>query len=110
VVAAAGLGAAVVHLLRTPRPLLDLRTLRVATYRVTALGGSVFRAVITAVPFLLPLFLQLGFGWNAAEAGLVVIALFVGCCSACSCSAGSSGPSASPLTTASRSPTSTSPG
>jgi hypothetical protein len=44
VVAAAGLGAAVVHLLRTPRPLLDLRTLRVATYRVTALGGSVFRA------------------------------------------------------------------
>jgi EmrB/QacA subfamily drug resistance transporter len=78
VVAAAALGTAVVYLLRTPRPLLDLRILRVATYRVTALGGSVFRAVITAIPFLLPLFLQLGFGWNAAEAGLVVIALFVG--------------------------------
>jgi MFS family permease len=78
VIAATSLGAAVVYLLRTPRPLLNLRILRVATFRVTALGGSVFRAVITAIPFLLPLFLQLGFGWNAAEAGLVVIALFVG--------------------------------
>jgi MFS family permease len=38
----------------------------------------VFRAVITAIPFLLPLFFQLGFGWSAAHAGLVVIALFAG--------------------------------
>jgi EmrB/QacA subfamily drug resistance transporter len=72
------LGAAVRHLLRAPRPLVDLRTLRIATYRATALSGSLFRAVITAVPFLLPLFFQLGFGWSAAEAGLVVIALFLG--------------------------------
>jgi Na+/melibiose symporter-like transporter len=34
--------------------------------------------VITAIPFLLPLFFQLGFGWSAAHAGLVVIALFAG--------------------------------
>jgi MFS family permease len=34
--------------------------------------------VISAVPFLLPLLFQLGFGWTAAEAGLVVIALFAG--------------------------------
>ena len=78
VLAAASLGAAVRHLLRTPRPLLDLRILRVPTYRITALSGSVFRAVISAIPFLLPLFFQLGFGWTAAEAGLVVIALFAG--------------------------------
>jgi EmrB/QacA subfamily drug resistance transporter len=85
VVAVAGLGggvlllaAAVAHLLRTPRPLVDLRVLRVATYRVTALAGSGYRAAITAVPFLLPLFFQLGFGWTAARAGLVVIALFAG--------------------------------
>ncbi len=77
-VAATGLGLAVRHLLRTPRPLLDLRILRIASYRVTAFGGSVYRAVITAVPFLLPLLFQLGFGWSAAQAGLVVIALFVG--------------------------------
>jgi EmrB/QacA subfamily drug resistance transporter len=84
-VATAGLGlavgalvGAVVYLLRVPRPLLDLRVLRVATFRVAALGGSSFRAVITATPFLLALFFQLGFGWSAAQAGLVVIALFVG--------------------------------
>src|SRR3954447_2428886 len=84
-VAVAGLGggalvlvAAVAHLVRTSRPLVDLRVLRVATYRVTALAGSGYRAAITAIPFLLPLFFQLGFGWTAARAGLVVIALFVG--------------------------------
>jgi len=77
-VAAIALTTAVLYLLRARRPLLDLRVLRIATYRVTALSGSVFRAVISAVPFLLPLFFQLGFGWTAAEAGLVVIALFAG--------------------------------
>jgi EmrB/QacA subfamily drug resistance transporter len=84
-VAASGLAVAAVaitgtvrYLLRTRRPLLDLRILGVATYRITALSGSVFRAVITATPFLLPLFFQLGFGWTAAHAGLVVIALFAG--------------------------------
>lgn len=77
-VAAVALTAAVLYLLRTARPLLDLRILRIATYRVTALGGSAFRAVITAIPFLLALFFQIGFGWTAAQAGLVVIALFAG--------------------------------
>ncbi|MFX4770416.1 hypothetical protein ABTB41_20070, partial [Acinetobacter baumannii] len=54
--AAALLGAAVVHLLRAPvgsRPLLDLRILAIASYRVTAVGGSVHRLVLTAIPFLL---------------------------------------------------------
>jgi MFS family permease len=72
------LAGAVRHLLRSDRPLVDLRILSLKTFRVTALGGSVFRAVITAIPFLLPLFFQLGFGWSAARAGLVVIALFAG--------------------------------
>jgi MFS family permease len=72
------LTTAVLYLLRVPRPLLDLRILRIATFRVTASGGSVFRAVISAVPFLFPVFLQVGFGWSAAGAGLVVMALFVG--------------------------------
>jgi EmrB/QacA subfamily drug resistance transporter len=78
VAAAVLLGVTVGYLLRRHRPLLDLRILAVRTYRVTAFGGSVFRAVITAIPFLLPLFFQLGFRWNAAHAGVVVIALFAG--------------------------------
>jgi MFS family permease len=86
--AAVLLGAAVAHLLRAPArpgpgetgraPLLDLRILAIPSYRVTAAGGSVYRMVLTAVPFLLALFFQLGFGWSAARAGTVVIALFIG--------------------------------
>jgi EmrB/QacA subfamily drug resistance transporter len=72
------LATTITYLLRADRPLVQLRDLRIRTYRVTAFGGSIFRAVITAIPFLLPLFFQLGFGWNAAHAGLVVIALFAG--------------------------------
>jgi EmrB/QacA subfamily drug resistance transporter len=77
-VAVSSLTAAVLHLLRVRRPLLDLRILRIATYRVTASGGAVFRAVISAIPFLLPVFFQVGFGWTAAKAGLLVIWLFLG--------------------------------
>jgi MFS family permease len=72
------LAAAVWHLQRTAWPLLDLGVLTIATYRVSASSGSCFRAVITAVPFLLALFLQLGLGWNAAQAGLMLTPLFVG--------------------------------
>jgi len=77
-VAVVGVGLAVRHLLRAAHPLVDLRVLRVSTFRVTAASGSVYRAVITAIPFLLPLLFQVGFGWSAAQAGAVVIALFVG--------------------------------
>jgi EmrB/QacA subfamily drug resistance transporter len=77
-VAAAVLTSGVLYLLRTPQPLVDLRILRTQTYRITAFGGSVYRALISAIPFLLPLFFQLAFGWTAALAGLVVIALFAG--------------------------------
>jgi hypothetical protein len=77
-VAVAALAAGIRYLLRTDRPLVDLRILRTATFRVTAFGGSVYRAVIAAIPFLLPLFFQLAFGWSAAVAGLLVIALFAG--------------------------------
>jgi EmrB/QacA subfamily drug resistance transporter len=77
-IAAGSLVAAVFSLLHTANPLLDLRILKIDTYRVTAAGGTVFRAVISAIPFLLALFFQLGLGWSAAQAGLVVIALFAG--------------------------------
>jgi EmrB/QacA subfamily drug resistance transporter len=72
------LSSAVLYLLHTAEPLLDLRILAIPSFRVTAAGGTLFRLVITAVPFLLPLFFQLGFGWSAAQAGVVVVALFAG--------------------------------
>ena len=36
------------------------------------------RMVINAVPFLLPLMFQVAFGWTAVQAGLMVMAVFVG--------------------------------
>jgi EmrB/QacA subfamily drug resistance transporter len=78
---AAGFGlltAAVLHLRRTPHPLLDLGTLRIPTYRATTLGGMAFRTMVSAAPFLLPLMFQDAFGWSPLRAGVVVIAVFVG--------------------------------
>jgi EmrB/QacA subfamily drug resistance transporter len=71
-------GAAIAWLLRRPNPLLDLRIFRVPTFRVTNSGGFVYRLVISAVPFVLPLLFQDGFGWSPIEAGLAVTALFLG--------------------------------
>jgi EmrB/QacA subfamily drug resistance transporter len=72
------LAAAVWHLLRSAHPLVDLRVLRVPTLRITVSAGSLYRLVITAVPFLLPLQFQLVFGWTPFAAGLLVAALFAG--------------------------------
>ena len=72
------MAAAVRHLRRAEHPLLDLDVLRIPSFRSTALYGSIYRAVITAVPFLLPLMFQLWFGWTPLAAGLMVMALFAG--------------------------------
>lgn len=77
-VAAVLLLGAIRHLLRADAPLLQLKVLRVQTLRITVSAGSVYRMVITAVPFLLPLQFQLVFGWSPLASGLMVAALFVG--------------------------------
>ena len=81
----AGIGAgavliwwAVGHLRRATHPLLDLRVLRVSTFRAASLGGSLFRMAISAAPFLLALMFQDGFGWSPLRSGMLVIGVFVG--------------------------------
>ena len=69
---------AVGHLRRAPHPLVDLGVFGVPTFRVTLIGGSCFRMAIGAAPFLLPLLFQEVFGWNAFQAGLMVLPVFVG--------------------------------
>jgi EmrB/QacA subfamily drug resistance transporter len=72
------LGCAARHLLRSDAPLVQLRVLRERTLRITVTAGSLYRMVITAVPFLLPLQFQFVFGWTPFSAGLMVAALFLG--------------------------------
>lgn len=66
------------HFRRTEWPMIRLDALQVPTFRVTMFGGSLFRASISAVPFLLPLLFQVGFGMDAFHSGLLVLAVFVG--------------------------------
>ena len=63
---------------RTAHPLLRFGALRLQSFRVSNVGGGVYRMVICAVPFLLPLMFQVGFGWSPVRAGLLVLLLFLG--------------------------------
>ena len=56
---------------RQQSPVLDLRIFAGRTFSVAVLAGSVIRAGIASVPFLLPLLLQVGFGLNPFQSGLL---------------------------------------
>src|SRR5690606_912101 len=68
----------VLHARRHPQPLINLDLFRVPTFRIGVLGGFVFRIGVGATPFLLPLMLQLGFGYDPLESGLVTFSAAAG--------------------------------
>ena len=68
----------IVHARRAPHPIIDLALLRIATFRASVAGGFVFRLGIGALPFLLPLMLQLGFGLNPFQSGCLTFAAAAG--------------------------------
>jgi MFS family permease len=59
----------VIHARRTAHPLVDLRLLSVATFFTSVGGGFLFRLGVGAIPFLLPLMLQLSFGLSPFASG-----------------------------------------
>ena len=61
-----------------PRPVLDLRLLRIPTFRFSIASGTLFRIGIQATPFLLPLMLQVGFGLSPARSGLITFSSAAG--------------------------------
>jgi EmrB/QacA subfamily drug resistance transporter len=69
---------AIRHLLRSANPLIDLRTLRIATFGASVGGSSIFFLVVGAAPFLLPLLFQEVCGWSSVKSGAVVLILFLG--------------------------------
>jgi len=66
------------HAKRTPHPVLRLDLLKVPTFRISILGGSLFRIGIGAIPFLLPLMLQVGFGLSPVASGSLTFIAAVG--------------------------------
>ena len=72
-----GLGY-VLHARHTVDPVLDFSLMRIPTFGLSVIGGSLTRISAGALPFLLPLMLQLGFGMSAAASGGITFISSVG--------------------------------
>ncbi len=59
------------HAARVDNPISISACLKITTFRVSVTGGSVFRLGVGAVPFLLPLLMQEGFGYNPFQSGAI---------------------------------------
>jgi EmrB/QacA subfamily drug resistance transporter len=59
-------------------PVVDLTLFRLPTFRAGVAGGFLFRIGVGALPFLLPLLMQLGFGMTPFQSGLVTLSSSVG--------------------------------
>jgi EmrB/QacA subfamily drug resistance transporter len=66
------------HARRTPDAILDLELLKLPTFFAGVIGGFLFRLGIGAIPFLLPLLLQIGFGLSPFESGSLTFAAAAG--------------------------------
>lgn len=66
------------HAMHQQHPILELRLFRVPTFAIAVGGGLLFRIGVGALPFLLPLMLQVGFGLSAFNSGLLTFTAAVG--------------------------------
>jgi len=72
------LAAYFVHARHTAIPALDLTLFCLPTFFASVVGGFMFRLGLGALPFLLPLMLQVGFGMSPFHSGLVTFASAAG--------------------------------
>lgn len=70
--------AYILHARRVSAPALDFSLLSLPTMRAGVAGGFMFRLGIGSLAFLLPLLLQLGFGYSPFHSGLITFATAVG--------------------------------
>lgn len=66
------------HAKREVNPVLDFSLMKIPTFAISALSGSLFRIAVGALPFLLPMMLQLGFGISPLTSGLVTFSAAAG--------------------------------
>ena len=71
-------GLYALHARHHPRPMLDFRLLRITTFRMSVMCGSLSRIGVGALPFLLPMMLQLGFGLSAVRSGAITFSVSIG--------------------------------
>jgi EmrB/QacA subfamily drug resistance transporter len=78
VVGVLALIAYVRHARDAAHPVVKLDLLRLPTFRAAVFGGFLFRVGVGAIPFLLPLMLQIGFGLNPLQSGMLTFASAAG--------------------------------
>jgi len=78
VVGAASTTCYVLYARRKSAPVLDLSLFALPTFRASVVGGFMFRMGIGALPFLLPLLLQIGFKLSPFHSGLITFSSAVG--------------------------------
>lgn len=61
-----------------PTPILDLRTFDNATFRTSSISVTIFRISTGAIPFLMPLMLQIGFNLSPFQSGLITFTGAIG--------------------------------
>ncbi len=63
---------------RAAAPIIDLSLLRIRSFAISVLGGNLCRFSLGAVPFMLAILLQVGFGMTAFAAGMVTFTSAIG--------------------------------
>ena len=66
------------HAARTDKPLFSLSLFQIPTFSVGVLGNLFSRLGSGAMPFLTPLFLQVGLGYSPSRAGLTMVPIVLG--------------------------------
>ena len=66
------------HARHHPHPMLEFSLLRIPTMRLSMACGSLSRIAVGAMPFLMPMMFQLGFGYSAAQSGIITFASSIG--------------------------------
>ncbi|MBW7980944.1 DHA2 family efflux MFS transporter permease subunit [Enterobacillus tribolii] len=68
----------IVHARRHPQPLIDLPLFKTRTFSIGIVGNVASRLGTGCVPFLMPLMLQVGFGYSAVIAGWMMAPTAIG--------------------------------
>jgi MFS family permease len=66
------------HARWTLNPIVDFRLMKIPTFGISVIGGALTRVTTGALPFLLPMMLQLNFGFSAARSGMITFSTAAG--------------------------------
>lgn len=67
------IGLYIYHAKHKQHPLIDLSLFKIRTLKIGIIGNLITRLGIGGMPFLIPLLLQVGYGYSATVAGLIMI-------------------------------------